>query len=178
MAVASLLVGALSTAPPQVSFTLTVQTTDVARLLEALHDTTVLCWLQAQAAAATTAAEEHNQAANTAASPQEGGSPLEQHQQAGAHNGQLEGLPSSADGLVAGQAPELDGHTERQPSLAERQPSGAERYAEGHLQGNGLADQQGSRSEDSELKAARGVWQVFQDLLPVQRYWWEKLHFR
>ncbi|KAL3153705.1 hypothetical protein ABBQ32_013302 [Trebouxia sp. C0010 RCD-2024] len=123
--------------------------------------------LQAKAAAAISAAREGNQAGATAAGPQEGGSPLDKHRQAGAYNEQIEGLPSSADGRGEGQPHGPDGQ-------AERQPSGAERQADRHPPGN----QQGSRSEDAELEAAWGVWQVFQDLLPVQRYWWEKLHFR
>lgn len=125
--------------------------------------------MQAKAASAKIAAEEDNQAPNTAASPHSGGTDFDK-QQAAVNNEQLEGLPfSTAHG--EGQAPGPDGQAERQPSDAERQ-------ADRQPQGNALADQEGSRSEDSELEAAHGVWQVFQDILPVQRYWWKKLHFR
>ncbi|KAL3140399.1 hypothetical protein ABBQ38_004659 [Trebouxia sp. C0009 RCD-2024] len=107
--------------------------------------------LQAKAAAAVC---EDNQAATTADGPREGGSPVDKRRQAGAYNEQHEGLPSSAEERKEGQPLGPDGQAERQPSGAERQ------------------------AEDAELEAARGVWQVFQDLLPVQRYWWQKLHFR
>lgn len=139
--------------PHRTCVTVTMLTTDVTQCLRScvIQIDTLLYCLQAKAAAAVC---EDNQAATTADGPREGGSPVDKRRQAGAYNEQHEGLPSSAEERKEGQPLGPDGQAERQPSGAERQ------------------------AEDAELEAARGVWQVFQDLLPVQRYWWQKLHFR
>lgn len=117
------------------------------------------------------AGEDNNQAARPACSPEQRAAAQASEQPAAAHNGQHQGVSSSTDRHAEGQTPEVDGQ-------AERQPRGAEGQADREPLGNALSDQQSSRSEGSELQAAWDVWQAFRDLLPLERCWWVKLHFR
>ena len=148
----------------------------------------LLCALQAEAASA--------QNAGLACTPQHGGAHQSNTQPGSAHDGQHTRLSSGIDAHANGQTPEVggqaDGQTDRQPPGAggqtERQPPGAEGQTDRQLpgaegqaerepQGNTLSDQQGSRSERSELEAAWAGWQALRELLLVQRCWWVKLHF-
>ena len=113
----------------------------------------MVCSLQAKAALAQSTTGEDNQAPSSYGSPQKDGC-----------NEQHKGLSSSIDAHVEGQSAVVN-------MQAERQSPGTEGQAERQTQG-------GSGREGSELDAAMGVWQAFRDLLPVQRYWWMKQHFR
>ena len=121
--------------------------------------------LQAKAASA--------QDAGPACSPQQGVAQQSDKQPGSAHDGHHSGSSSGIDANE--QTPEVGGQAEAQ---TERQPPDAEGQAEREPEGNALSDQQGSRGEGSELEAAWAGWQAFQELLPVQRCWWVKLHFR
>ena len=134
-----------------------------------------------------------NQAAVPACVPQQQSGQLgEQHEIA--HNRQHEDFSASINAHNAdGQSPEIGGQAEGQPpgiegqaerqspgteGQAERQFPGTEGQVERQPQGDSPRHQQGSGSEDSELEAAWVAWHAFRDLLPVQRSWWMKLHFR
>ena len=105
-------------------------------------------------------------------------------------NGQSDGHVASLDRPPEGNLADRDRQGDRQPSgdqlqaegqaerQAERQPFRAEGQDEGQPQVSALPKQQGSSSPESELEAAWGTWKAFQELLPVQRHWWKKLHFR
>ena len=149
--------------------------------------------LQAKKASAQSMAGGDYQAAIPACAPQQqSGAPLGETC-GSAHSGRHKEVVPSTDAHASGQTPEIGGQAERQPpgtegqgereppgttGQAEREPLGTEGQGERELQGNTPRDQQGSGSEGSELEAARAVWHSFRDLLPVQRCWWVKLHFR
>lgn len=135
-------------------------------------------WLQAKETSAQGMTGEDNQAAVPACAPQQQGEQLgEQH---GTAHDQL--FPSTNAHDARGQTPDITGQADGQPSgtqgQAERQPPSTEGQADRGPQRNESRDQQSSRSEGSEQEAAWAIWQAFRDLLPVQRYWWVRLHFR
>lgn len=116
-------------------------------------------------------AEDKQVAKPATRSPQQGAAAQASEQPAVAHNGQHQGVSPGLDRHAEGQTPEVDGQAERQLRPAEGQD-------EREPQGNAPSDQQSSGSEGSELQAAWDVWQAFRELLPVERCWWVKLHFR
>ncbi|DBA95870.1 hypothetical protein WJX77_002544 [Trebouxia sp. C0004] len=61
-----------------------------------------------------------------------------------------------------------------------QQPGDADGQVERQASGNEGGDEQqaGSSAAGAELGAAWDAWQIVQELLTVQRYWWKKLHFR
>ena len=77
----------------------------------------------------------------------------------------------NAEGQAEGQLAAADQQTERQP---ESSSLGTDRQHEGNTVGNKGDDS----DEISELESTWEIWEAFQELLPVQRHWWKKLHFR